>query len=85
MEPTYLPRLTQLMRANGFPESEIVDCIKRLTDGRKSRAAQKHCREKIASAAMAGMLAAGPMAYIHTDVTGMAVAWADDLITELDK
>lgn len=82
MDPTYLPRLIELMRNDGFSQDDILDAIGRMSAPPVVEAA-KACRERIATAIFAAMFAyKGTRA--EYDIAD-AVAQADALIAELAK
>lgn len=90
MDPDYLPRLIELMRANDFTEAEIVDVTSRLVGPHPADLVIQ--REVIATAALAGLLANGGWAKDPSAAQAsvqiaakFAVETADVLIAELAK
>lgn len=80
MDPDYLPRLIELMRANGFTEAEIVDVTSRLVGPHPADLVIQ--REVIATAALAGLLTTGlPIA----DSVDRAIEAADLLVERLQS
>lgn len=80
MDPDYLPRLIELMRANGFAEADIVDVTSRLIGPHPTDLVVQ--REVIATAAMTGLLTTGTSVQI---AVYQAIEAADALIAELSK
>lgn len=80
MDPDYLPRLIELMRANNFTEAEIVDVTSRLVGPHPADLVIQ--REVIATAAMTGLLTTGlPIA----DSVDRAIEAADLLVERLQS
>lgn len=82
MDPTYLPRLIELMRNDGFSQDDILDAIGRMSAPPVVEAA-KACRERIATACLAGLLA---RRFVQpSDAAYRATVYADALVEELAK
>lgn len=82
MDPTYLPRLIELMRNDGFSQDDILDAIGRMSAPPVVEAA-KACRERIATAVLAGLAVVSGTRVKYN--AGDAVKAADALIAELAK
>jgi hypothetical protein len=78
MDPDYLPRLIELMRANNFTEAEIVDVTSRLVGPHPADLVIQ--REVIATAVFTALIANKGSAH-----PADAIEAADALIAELSK